>query len=331
MSFAIPNTGCLKVYFCFVYHKKMDRTYNFFSLASILQNRSSTLQWLRDIGLIPTQKFCKTHKKYMVLQESQHACGQFLCMKKGKYRHIATVAENTWFERCHISPAACIFITYCFSVNMTFEQTIRESSICDGQQISRETVADRFSFCREVCMAALDEHFENEDLLGGVGEVVEIDECKIGRRKYERGRIVEGSWILGMIHRGHSANYRLEICPDNKRDKDTLLALIKKHVAPGTEIHTDCWKGYIDLDKHGYVHKTVNHSENFVDPETGAHTQNIESSWRWMRRHLSRGAHQENIAEHLCEFLWRRRVRKLNEDPFKQLIIDIKKCYPGKM
>jgi len=75
--------------------------------------------------------------------------------------------------------------------------------------------------------------------LGDVGEVVEIDECRISHQKYERGRIVEGLWILGMIHHGHSANYWLEICSDNKRDKDTLLTLIQKHVTPGTEIHTD--------------------------------------------------------------------------------------------
>lgn len=77
---------------------------------------------------------------------------------------------------------------------------------------------------------------------------MEVDECKIGRRKYERGRIVEGSWIFGMIVRGQSTDYRLEICPDNKRDATTLLKIIKKYVAPGTEIHSDCWKGYKDLE-----------------------------------------------------------------------------------
>lgn len=74
---------------------------------------------------------------------------------------------------------------YCFFVNMTFEQTIRESSVVDGQQISRETVADRFSFCREICMVTLDKRFEKEGLFGDVGEMIEIDECKICRRKYE--------------------------------------------------------------------------------------------------------------------------------------------------
>ncbi|XP_033226669.1 histone H4-like [Belonocnema kinseyi] len=60
-------------------------------------------------------------------------------------------------------------------------------------------------------MLALDSNFKEDGRLGGVGEVVEIDEYKIGRRKYERGRVMEGSWILGMIHRGHSYNYRKSV------------------------------------------------------------------------------------------------------------------------
>jgi len=47
---------------------------------------------------------------------------------------------------------------------------------------------------------------------------------------------------------------------------------------------------------------------------------------------LSRGGvHKQSIADHLCEFMWRRRVQKLDQDPFKQLLSDIKRCYPGKM
>ena len=91
-----------------------------------------------------------------------------------------------------------------------------------------------------------------------------------------------------MIERG-GQKYRLEICPENKRDENILISLIKKHVAVRSEIHTDCWKGYVNLEKHGYVLKTVNHSTNFVDPESGAYIQNIESSWSVLRARLSRG------------------------------------------
>ena len=48
----------------------------------------------------------------------------------------------------------------------------------------------------------------------------------------------------------------------------------------------------MNLIDHGYVHKTVNHSEEFVNQEISAH--------------------KDNIADHLCNFLRRRRIRKLN-------------------
>ena len=66
-------------------------------------------------------------------------------------------------------------------------------------------------------MAALDSEYEKQGLIGGPGHVVEIDECKIGRRKCNRGRMIEGQWIIGMIDL--NGDFRIEICPDNKRDQ----------------------------------------------------------------------------------------------------------------
>lgn len=64
-----------------------------------------------------------------------------------------------------------------------------------------------------------------------------------------------------------------------KSDEGTLLPLIKQWMRPGTVILSDCWKGYINLAKEGYVHKTVNHSKEFVNQD-GDHTNKIEGHWR---------------------------------------------------
>ena len=58
-----------------------------------------------------------------------------------------------------------------------------------------------------------------------------------------------------------------------ERSKNMFLPIIKEHIM------SDMWKAYDCLQAKGYVHLTVNHSLNFVDPDTGAYTQKIESTW----------------------------------------------------
>lgn len=52
----------------------------------------------------------------------------------------------------------------------------------------------------------------------------------------------------------------------------TLESLIQAHVTAGSINWTNMWRGYADLCNFGYVHHMVNHSPNFVDPNTGACT-----------------------------------------------------------
>ena len=99
-------------------------------------------------------------------------------------------------------------------------------------------------------------------MIGGPGVIVQLDESKFGKRKYNRGRGIEGHWVLGIIADG-SEDFRLVTCPENLRDADTLIPIILAHVAPGSEIHTDAWRAYSKLSNYGYIHKVVNHS----DPE----------------------------------------------------------------
>ncbi|CAH2084407.1 unnamed protein product [Euphydryas editha] len=60
----------------------MEEQYNIWKLAKICHDREHTLQWLRDIGMIPTTRYCTKHRKYMTLYDSMYTCGLFKCKKK---------------------------------------------------------------------------------------------------------------------------------------------------------------------------------------------------------------------------------------------------------
>ena len=53
---------------------------------------------------------------------------------------------------------------------------------------------------------------------------------------------------------------------------------------------SDMWRAYGGIAAMGYQHLTVNHQMNFVDPQTGAHTQNIERSWKAAKERNKRTA-----------------------------------------
>jgi len=50
-----------------------------------------------------------------------------------------------------------------------------------------------------------------------------------------------------------------------KRVRKTLHDIIDREIEVGTEIHLDEWLAFKTLDTKGYIHKNVNHSQNFVN------------------------------------------------------------------
>lgn len=166
-------------------------------------------------------------------------------------------------------------------------------------QLPNQTIIDYFSFIREVFVhwATL-----NSEAIGGVGTIVEIDEAKIGKRKNNKGRYLQGQWVFGGIERG-TRKFFLEAVED--RSSATLVEIIKRKIKPGTTIYSDCWKAYDCLGQENYTHLTVNHSINFVDPDSGTHTQNIERLWLEVRKLVPRfGRRKDHYEGYLSECLF---------------------------
>ncbi|XP_071653090.1 uncharacterized protein [Temnothorax longispinosus] len=171
----------------------------------------------------------------------------------------------------------------------------RQMFLCTELQLTRHSVVDWISFCREVCIYWAE---KNSAKLGGPNIIVEIDEAKIGKRKYNRGRIIEGKWIFGGYERG-------------------------------TTIMSDCWKSYNCLNSEGFQHLTVNHSMNFVDPDTEAHTQHIERVWREVKANIPRyGTRSSHLVGYLAEYLFKR--VHAYEDRLSSFFCAIAELYPPK-
>ncbi|CAH4037618.1 unnamed protein product [Pieris brassicae] len=116
---------------------------------------------------------------------------------------------------------------YAFSEGLSYHQTRKELACNDGQVVSDRTVADWFRYCRETIAIYELENQRSQGKLGGPNKVVQIDESKFGKIKYNGGTHIEGHWVIGMIEDGN-VDLRLEVCPDNERFADILVSLIKK-------------------------------------------------------------------------------------------------------
>ena len=70
--------------------------------------------------------------------------------------------------------------------------------ISDFTGLSDKTVGEWHALVAESVELWL---FANAKPLGGPGKIVEIDEAKFGKRKYNKGAYREGMWVLGGVDR----------------------------------------------------------------------------------------------------------------------------------
>jgi len=116
----------------------------------------------------------------------------------------------------------------------------------------------------------------------------------------------------------------LEQVPSN-RSRKILLPIINKHCLEGTLFCSDGWKAYNCLADHleldDVLHYQVNHSKNYVDPNTGAHTQTIEGLWSHVKDFLPiHGMKPCDLGSYLGTFMWVHYCKQRKLDKFMHFL-----------
>ena len=248
----------------------------------------------------------------------------FFSHESSKFRHFARLPLNEILEIMHMFVLA--------------PTTIRQAA--NYLNHSTKTIMQWWHLCRDVCTSTLD---RQPLFMGTPNSPIQIDESFFsGRRKYNRGRLQIGDtthrstdfelegwhenqhegaifnedvaawlWVVGI----YESRTRLRFIRVQDRTQRTLKLVINKYVQPGSVVWTDSFSAYNSYSLEGYIHEKVNHSENFVAPGTGVHTQGIERAWVdakvWYKR--ARG-NRVYLQSHLDEAAWRKlRSSELNQ------------------
>jgi hypothetical protein len=93
------------------------------------------------------------------------------------------------------------------------------------------------------------------------------------------------------------------------RTSETLMRAIRQHIRPGTHIVSDCWRAYFALDQSEYLHSSVNHISNFIDPnDSSVNTQRVERMWRTLKQIIPKTSSMETRWSYLAKFIFKQRV-----------------------
>ena len=245
-------------------------------------------------------------------------CKNFQCGSRSYH----SVRADSFFARSRVPLQKYIHMVYLWAQNSPVK------TAAETLGVSRQCVQQHFLFLREVCSA----HLINDPLaLGGANVIVQIDESLFRHKpKYHRGRVpASDQWVFGLCDTSKTPGVGyMELVQD--RRAVTLIPIIERVVLPGSIIHSDQWAAYRQLSRNNhYTYATVNHSENFVDPATGVHTQAIESYWAKAKLKFKamKGVSSEQLPSYLDERMWRDRFGADTTTAFHNICAHISLIY----
>jgi transposase-like protein len=222
-----------------------------------------------------------------------------------------TVRTGTVFERSKVPLHKWVYSMY---LVVTARKGISSMQLAKEIGVTQKTAWFILGRLREACSSP-----DNIDKLRGI---IEIDETFVGgkeKNKHEHKKLKAGrgsvgkTAVLGMRERG--AGGRTVAMVVDSTDAGTVQNEIHGAVEAGSQIYTDEFGAYTDLNGLFFRHETCNHSAGqWVNGV--AHTNGIESVWAVLKRGIHGVYHQvspKHLHRYVDEFTFR-----LNEGDVKR-------------
>ena len=292
-----------------------DGFMSYASLVAIVNNDATTVNFLQAMGVLAKFQTCKKCGQEMKLEYGNKHNWRWVCNRRKNgiaCKYNFTVRRGTMFENSHLSLSTFLLIIWHFVHHLSQQQAKKYLDFGRNDV----TIGKYYLKCRTVCN---DWIYKNWVPLGGKGKTVEIDESYFaGQQKYGKGMPTTWifPWVFGIVMRGSLLIWLERVV---EKSRDYLVPIINKRVAPRSQIHSDKWKAYTNLEEyvHCSAHFSVNHKRHYVDPVTGSHTQTIESSWRHCKVALPDfGLQEDHLELYLGHFMWERWALEYKKDKF---------------
>lgn len=255
---------------------------------ALLFNETACIEFLLNQEILYPRTTCE-HCNHAISRKSK----LWRCKSCGK---SVSIFKDSFFANSRLTCNEVLLIGYLWLAKARWQTILAITGH------STATITEYLGHYRQLVVSTLE---NSPGMIGGDGIIVEVDESKLCKRKYNRGHRVVGAWVVGGVERTEERRVFIERVQD--RSAETLRDIIARNVAQGSIVHSDLWRGYQRLDELGMAHATVNHSQCFRDPITGVHTNTIEGTWNGLKMSIPpRNRNEDLIDDHLLVFIWRR-------------------------
>ena len=131
-------------------------------------------------------------------------------------------------------------------------------------------------------------------------------------------------WVVGLIEWDATGQRKSAFLLTRRRSADVLVPFIRQHVARGSILISDEWRGYSRELARDYVRLTINHSVqygytvNFNGQRLSVNTNHIEREWvevRKILKNIPEDRYNKKLDEEVFRMLYFKRCR-IHERPF---------------